>query len=257
MTDHISPVYKIVKPDGTTPQGYGKWDIPQSGKPGRWQSVGGELVACHNGLHLLRTADLTEWLPEPPALVLLAEYTGSAVVSDDKIVVRRARAVAVVGELTERIYHLLACDYAERVLPIFEKERPDDKRPRQAIETKLRWVASEATSEELAAAGDAAWAAARDAAGAAAWAAAWAAARDAAGAAAWAAARDAARAAAWAAAWAAARDAARAAAWAAARAAARDAARDAARAAAWDAAGDAERQWQGERLIAYLRGIAP
>jgi hypothetical protein len=63
---------------------------------------------------------------------------------------------------------------------------------------------------------------------------------------------DAARAAAWDAAW----DAA----WAAtgaARAAARDAAR-AARAAAWEAARaaawDAERQWQGERLLAYLRG---
>jgi hypothetical protein len=78
---------------------------------------------------------------------------------------------------------------------------------------------------------DAAWAAARAAAGAAAWAAAraaaWAAARAAAGAAAWAAAG----AAAWAAAW----DAARAAAWAAAWAAARDAARDAAGDAARDA----------------------
>ncbi len=83
----------------------------------------------------------------------------------------------------------------------------------------------------LAAAGAAAWDAARAAARAAAWAAAWAAARDAARDAAWAAARDAA----WDAAWAAAGDAA----WAAAWAAARDAARAAARAAAADAAGAA------------------
>jgi hypothetical protein len=89
---------------------------------------------------------------------------------------------------------------------------------------------AEARKKE-AAAGAAAWDAARDAAGDAAWdaarAAAWAAARAAARAAAW----DAARAAAWDAAWDAARAAARAAAW--------DAAGDAARAAAWDAAWDA------------------
>jgi hypothetical protein len=93
-----------------------------------------------------------------------------------------------------------------------------------------------------AAAGDAAWAAAR----AAAWDAAWDAAGDAAWDAAWAATRaaagDAARAAAWdaagAAAWAAARDAARDAAWAAARDAAWDSARDVARAAARDVARD-------------------
>jgi len=111
--------------------------------------------------------------------------------------------------------HLLACDFAEAVLHLFEGVCPADKRPRAAIEAKRRWIAGEITDSELAAAWAAAWAA-RDAA----WAArdaAWAAAR---AAAAWAAARDAAWDAAWAAAWAAARDAA---AWAAAWAAARDA----------------------------------
>jgi hypothetical protein len=87
----------------------------------------------------------------------------------------------------------------------------------------------DAARKDSAAARDAAW----DAAGDAAWAAAWAAARDAARAAAWAAAWDAARAAAW--------DAARAAALDAARDAARAAALDAARAAAWAAARDAAR----------------
>ena len=85
------------------------------------------------------------------------------------------------------------------------------------------WHVDRMTKEQWAAAGDAAWAAARAAAWDAAWAAARAAARDAA--------RDAAGAAAWAAAWNAAGGAARAAAW--------DAAGDAARAAAWDAARDA------------------
>ena len=77
-----------------------------------------------------------------------------------------------------------------------------------------------ASDHEVAAAWDAAWAAARDAAQDAAW--------------------DAARGAAWAAAWAAAKDAARAAAWAAAQDAAQDAAWAAARDDAWDAARDAQ-----------------
>ncbi len=127
---------------------------------------------------------------------------------------------------------LLACAWAEHVLPIFEKTHPKDRRPRVAIETARAWCRDEATGEEL----DAARAAARDAAGAAARAAAGAAARAAAWDAAWAAAGDAA--------WAAARDAA----WAAAR----DAAWAAARAAAWDAARAAEREWQTQTFREML-----
>ena len=94
--------------------------------------------------------------------------------------------------LTEQEQRLIAADFAERVLPLFEAEYPDDDRPRKAIEAARAFVRGEITKEQL----DAAWAAAR----AAAWAAAWAAAGDAA----------AAGAAAWNAAWAAARDAERA-----------------------------------------------
>jgi hypothetical protein len=124
---------------------------------------------------------------------------------------------------------LFACCCAKRVLPVFEKEYPDNKLPREAIETAERFARGEATTEELDAARDAAD---RDAAD---WDAAdWDPARVAA--------RIAVRAAAWDAAWAVARavarDATRAADWAAA---ARDAAdRDTADwdAADWDAAED-------------------
>ena len=126
----------------------------------------------------------------------------------------------------DKLARLFACDCAERVLPLFEKEYPDNQGPRQAIEVARLFAEGKATTQEL----EAAWAAARDAR-AAAWDAAWAAAR----AAAW----DAA----WAAAWAAARDAA----WDA-----RAAARDAAWAAASDAAWDAEQKWQGQHLQEML-----
>jgi len=135
---------------------------------------------------------------------------------------------------------LLICDFAERVLPIYEKKHPTDSRVKDCIEISRKYAIGQISEEKLNAAGAAAWAAAGaaawDAAGAAAWAAAGAAAWDAAGAAAW----DAAGAAAWDAAGAAAGDAAGAAAWAAAWSA------------AWAAAGAAERDEQEKLLLVYL-----
>jgi hypothetical protein len=77
-------------------------------------------------------------------------------------------------------------------LPIFEKEFPNDDRPRRAIKAARDFARGKISDAARAAAGAAAWAAAWAAAGAAAWDArdaAWAAAR----AAAWDAARDAER----------------------------------------------------------------
>jgi hypothetical protein len=106
--------------------------------------------------------------------------------------------------MDDRARRHFACDCAESVLHL-----APDPRSTEAVRVARLFADGKATDEELAAARDAAWAAARDAARDAAWAAA----RDAAWAAAWDAARDAAWAAAWDAAWAAARDAA----WDAAR----------------------------------------
>ena len=58
---------------------------------------------------------------------------------------------------------LVECDCAELVLPIYEKQYPNDSRIRDCIETTRQWAKGEATEAER----EAAWAAAR-AAGAAA-----------------------------------------------------------------------------------------
>lgn len=107
---------------------------------------------------------------------------------------------------------LFACYCARSVLDIYEKEYPNDNRPRKAIEAAEQFAYAMVDQHELVAAWDAARAAARDAAWAASQTTARAAARDAAWAAtapaaasqtaAWDAARDAARTAARAAAWA-------------------------------------------------------
>ncbi len=65
----------------------------------------------------------------------------------------------------------IAADCAERVLPIYEARDPGDTRPRVAIETLRKWLAGEATLDQVrAAAAVAAAAAAADAAYAAAYA---------------------------------------------------------------------------------------
>jgi len=45
--------------------------------------------------------------------------------------------------ICDKNLHLLACDFAENVLHYFEKEHPNDNRPRRAIEVKRLWVGEE------------------------------------------------------------------------------------------------------------------
>jgi hypothetical protein len=184
---------------------------------------------------LLKSLGKTQADDEPLPLVAILDSNGI----DDAIWCLRVPE----EEEHRTAVRLFTCDVARGVLHIFEKQSPNDKRPRHAIEIARRYALGKATKEEL----DAAWAAARDAAEALGG--------DAA---------RAAEAAAWAAVWDAAEalggDAARAAraaraAWAAVWDAAWDAAWDA-EAAAWDAAwttaGNAEKDRQAQLFIKYF-----
>lgn len=74
------------------------------------------------------------------------------------------------GTLTDADHHLLAvwaATCAEHVLPLFEAERPDDPRPRRAIEHARAWVRGEVGMMQARAAGGHAMGAARDLRGAA------------------------------------------------------------------------------------------
>lgn len=50
------------------------------------------------------------------------------------------RIVELVRKTDHKILAVWAIDCAERVLPNFEKKYPQDKRPRQAIETLQTWI---------------------------------------------------------------------------------------------------------------------
>ena len=74
------------------------------------------------------------------------------------------------GTLTDSDHHLLAlwaASCAEHVLDRFELSRPDDPRPRNAIEQARAWARGEITMSQARAAGGHAMAAARDLQGAA------------------------------------------------------------------------------------------
>jgi hypothetical protein len=74
------------------------------------------------------------------------------------------------GSLTDADHHLLAlwaASCAEHVLPLFEAARPDDPRPRAAIEHVRGWVRGEVKMMQARAAGGHAMGAARDLQGAA------------------------------------------------------------------------------------------
>ena len=162
-----------------------EWPLPRDGKPGKWVSVKGEIEPCYNGIHACTLAQCFSWFTSNPYLI---ELGGKVIDNGNKLVARKGRLIRPL-EFGDRELRLFAADCAERVLPIFEKERPDDDRPRTALAVARRFANGEATEQERDAAGAAAGAAARaaawDAAGAAAW--------DAAGAAAWDAAGDAER----------------------------------------------------------------
>ena len=73
------------------------------------------------------------------------------------------------GTLTDPDHHLLAlwaATCAEHVLPLFESARPDDPRPREAIEHARAWVRGEVKMSEARRAAGRAMAAARDLRGA-------------------------------------------------------------------------------------------
>ena len=62
----------------------------------------------------------------------------------------------------KRELHLYACLCAEQVLHIFEKEYPDDKRPREAIEAKRLWLDGKISDDALDSASDSARASVSD-----------------------------------------------------------------------------------------------
>ena len=70
--------------------------------------------------------------------------------------------MSTIDDLTEQEQRLIAADFAEHVLPLFEADYPDDDRPRKAIEAARAFARGEVTRTQLKAARAAAGAAERE-----------------------------------------------------------------------------------------------
>lgn len=53
------------------------------------------------------------------------------------------------GWPTKKNIALAVCDFVESALPVFENEYPEDKRPRNAIETLRKWANEEVSIEDV------------------------------------------------------------------------------------------------------------
>ena len=145
----MTTLYKITDKDGSPVHGgKGKWSLPSRGKPGAWREVEGALIPCKNGLHLLETTDIASWL-KWPAVLWVAEHEGEMVRDTDKSVAGKARLVRKVPGYSEKSLRLFAVECAERVLPIFERQYPDDDRVRACIKATRRYLQKKATKKQL------------------------------------------------------------------------------------------------------------
>ncbi|MCD6590555.1 MAG: hypothetical protein J7K72_01125 [Candidatus Aenigmarchaeota archaeon] len=102
-------------------------------KKGVWYKTKGELKMCENGFHASENIiDAMNYIT--PGYVGKVQVRGKSIVEKDKQCWEKIRVIEW-HKWTGKDSIALAVFAAELVLPIFEKEYPNDKRPRKAIET--------------------------------------------------------------------------------------------------------------------------
>ncbi len=132
----MSLAIKFLDADGRGPYSGHAWPLPRDGKPGRWVHAKGDLSACENGIHAASAEQAPHWIRERAFLI---ELGGEITDADGKLLARRGRLLRELDFSRSKAVEF-ACDCAERVLPLFERERPDDHRPRKAIEAARAWA---------------------------------------------------------------------------------------------------------------------
>ena len=157
--------YKFLNKGFKSSNGDEKW------KMGKWKTFKGELSMCNAGFHCSKKPYEAFSYVQGPILARV-EVKGRHLSDDDKECWEKMRIVKA-WKWTKKDSVSLAIYAAKLVLPIFEKEYPDDKIPREAIEAAIKYLKNPSKKNRMAAgaAADAAWAAgaaARTAAGAAA-----------------------------------------------------------------------------------------
>lgn len=132
------------------------WRLPIQNRDGSWTpgnwmpKVQGDLELCENGYHLTDAQHLPEWLN---ANIYEAEPSKEIIVGDNNVVCRSVRLLKKTS-WDDHLARLFACDCAERLLPLYERDCPDDSRPRRALEVARLYLDGKVDKRELIAARD-------------------------------------------------------------------------------------------------------
>jgi hypothetical protein len=115
------------------------------------------MIPCKYGLHAsVKALDALNYVNWSGVVACRVELGGRVVEDIEKHVASERTVVAWCS--ADRVLQEFALRVAEDVLLLFEAKSPNDKRPRQAIEVKRKWLRGEATDKELAVWAEAAWA---------------------------------------------------------------------------------------------------
>lgn len=138
-------LWKSIKSGLRSGRGNMKWEI------GKWYKVRGELKMCRNGFHASkRIIDAMGWIDiENLAKV---EVKGDNL-KDAKKQCWREMRVTKAWIWTKKDSEALAVYAVSLVIDIYEKEYPDDKRPRRAIQAaaarSVNWTAETTAGDEI------------------------------------------------------------------------------------------------------------
>ena len=136
----------------------------------RWPEIGvwthripdsESLRICQVGYHVLTSDQLLGSYMQ--AELYEVEWAGDILRDNEKCAVRQAKLIRKIETWNDWTVRIFAADCAERALPIFERQYPDDKRPRACIQATRDFAEGKITAQKLGAAAagaaDAAWAA--------------------------------------------------------------------------------------------------
>ena len=126
-----------------SPYGHQVYEIP-----GEYPKLEGGAVLCKWGYHFCTPAQLLRYLYQAQTICEVIPH-GEVLIDDQKC--------CTVGKITileplnwnERIARLLGADFAEHVLHNFERDYPNDDRPRKAIEAARKFANGEISLKEL------------------------------------------------------------------------------------------------------------
>ena len=88
-------------------------------------------VLCQQGYHFVTLDQLPRWIG---STLYEIEVRGEVLTAEDKSVAEQARLIKRVDTWNEKNLRLFAADCAEHVLGIYEKQYPNDERPRKSIQ---------------------------------------------------------------------------------------------------------------------------